>query len=610
MKFSQLFGLLSLSGATVLAQLAPTAIVSPPAPAGSRQSPSAKLPILAAGVVAPDFVMRDINDQEVRLSDFKGKVVILDFWATWCGPCIASFPHTSAIATKYAEQGVVVLAAGTSDTIAAFKTWIPKNQPKYAAIRFAFDLNERNSATFDQRASQKLYHVEGIPTQFVIGRDGKIAGVIVGNEGDGDARTEFALAVAGVKVDDAIVAKGRGQVANAEAAAKANAAAALAEMQKTRQPFSESFGVLNAGDPVPEAEVAQLDGTIVKLSSLTQGKVSVLGFWGGGNGPGPQMVKEWNAWASAYPDVLFLGIGLFVATEDTAKWVRDAAGPLNFKMVADLAGTMPRPTKERDQMSEDDMRAFAMAQRDHFKKTLPNKLARTMPPNPALVVIDAEGKLIGMTAGFGPHQHEAVGNMLLRAGVKLAAADMPSKVWTREETKPAPDPKVEMLKVGAMAPDFSTEDLAGKEVKISTFKGKVVILDFWATWCGPCMAAMPHTQEIAAKYKDQGVVVLGSCTSDTRLKFEAWVKANQENYPDILWSHDRFERLPIRASHRLYGVQGIPTQFIIDRDGKVVDIVVGYQKGEAILDAALAKAGIKVDPALVEKGASDLRKRG
>jgi hypothetical protein len=114
---------------------------------------------------------------------------------------------------------------------------------------------------------------------------------------------------------------------------------------------------------------------------------------------------------------------------------------------------------------------------------------------------------------------------------------------------------------------------------------------------------------VAAKYKDQGVVVLGSCTSDARAQFERWVKANQEKYPDIVWSHDKEERGPKRASYNLYGVSGIPTQFIINREGRIVDIVIGYMQGEAILDAALAKAGINVDPALVEKGAADLKRR-
>jgi thiol-disulfide isomerase/thioredoxin len=166
-----------------------------------------------------------------------------------------------------------------------------------------------------------------------------------------------------------------------------------------------------------------------------------------------------------------------------------------------------------------------------------------------------------------------------------------------------------MLKIGATAPDFTSQTLDRKDVKLSDYRGQVVILDFWATWCGPCMAAMPHTQEVAAQYKDQGVVVLGSCTRDSRAKFEQWVRVNQGKYPDIVWTHDSAERTPERASAKLYGVGGIPTQFIIDREGKVVDIVVGYLKGEVILDAALAKAGVKVDPAIIEKGAADLKKR-
>jgi thiol-disulfide isomerase/thioredoxin len=187
---------------------------------------------------------------------------------------------------------------------------------------------------------------------------------------------------------------------------------------------------------------------------------------------------------------------------------------------------------------------------------------------------------------------------------------MPAKVYTAGETKEAPpEPQVQTLKVGTMAPDFTTQDLAGQDVKLSDFKGQVVILDFWATWCGPCMAAMPHTQEVAAHYKDQGVVVLGSCTSDTRAKFETWVKDNQAKYPDILWSHDKAERGADRASRKLYGVSGIPTQFIIDRDGKVVDIVVGYMKGEVLLDDALRKAGVTVAPEIAEQAAANRKKR-
>ncbi len=166
-----------------------------------------------------------------------------------------------------------------------------------------------------------------------------------------------------------------------------------------------------------------------------------------------------------------------------------------------------------------------------------------------------------------------------------------------------------MLAVGAAAPDFTTTGLHGKRVKISDYRGKVVILDFWATWCGPCIASMPHTQEVAAHYKDQGVVVLGSCTSDTRDKFDAWVKANQEKYPDFIFAHDALERADDRASRKLYGVSGIPTQFIIGRDGKIAAIQIGYLKGEVMLDAALAKAGINVAPEILVQAVEDQNKR-
>ncbi|MEY4087918.1 MAG: hypothetical protein RJB55_189, partial [Verrucomicrobiota bacterium] len=71
------------------------------------------------------------------------------------------------------------------------------------------------------------------------------------------------------------------------------------------------------------------------------------------------------------------------------------------------------------------------------------------------------------------------------------------------ETSPPP---AAPLGAGVVAPDFATQDPAGKTIRLSDFRGKVVVLDFWAPWCGPCIAAMPHTQEVAAQYKDQGVV--------------------------------------------------------------------------------------------------------
>jgi len=85
--------------------------------------------------------------------------------------------------------------------------------------------------------------------------------------------------------------------------------------------------------------------------------------------------------------------------------------------------------------------------------------------------------------------------------------------------------------------------------------------------------------------------------------------ANREKYSHFVFAHDPLEKSDDRASRKLYGVNGIPTQFIIGRDGKLAAIQIGYLKGEVMLDAALAKAGIKVNPAILVQAVEDQKKR-
>jgi thiol-disulfide isomerase/thioredoxin len=148
----------------------------------------------------------------------------------------------------------------------------------------------------------------------------------------------------------------------------------------------------------------------------------------------------------------------------------------------------------------------------------------------------------------------------------------------------APEAPALKVKVGDAAPDFALKDLAGAEVTLASLKGKVVLLDFWATWCGPCKAAMPAIQKIADDYKDKGVVVLGINTwensPDAAKKYMADKKFT---YPCLLAGDPLAEA---------YGVPGIPTLVVIGKDGAVALIEVGMGGDaplRAAIDAALAK---------------------
>ena len=149
--------------------------------------------LLADGVQAPDFTANDKDGHPVKLSDYKGKTVVLDFWATWCGPCQMSLPHTTKVAKQYAGKGVTVLAVNVWDKPDAFEAWLPKH-PEYSALTFAIDPTKVDA----KGIATGLYGVSGIPTQYVIGKDGRIVKSIVGYD-EGSTALEDALKTAEAK---------------------------------------------------------------------------------------------------------------------------------------------------------------------------------------------------------------------------------------------------------------------------------------------------------------------------------------------------------------------------------------------------------------------------
>ncbi|HVT81516.1 MAG TPA: TlpA disulfide reductase family protein, partial [Phycisphaerae bacterium] len=132
----------------------------------------------------------------------------------------------------------------------------------------------------------------------------------------------------------------------------------------------------------------------------------------------------------------------------------------------------------------------------------------------------------------------------------------------------------------------------GKPIKLSDFKGKVVILDFWATWCGPCKVSMPGLQKIYDQVRDQGVVVLSLNVWDEKDPFDAWIKANSGTTYNFTFAFDVAGRGAESIATSKFNVSGIPTMYIINRDGKVAKTLMG-SGNEANIVKALGEIGIK-----------------
>ncbi len=135
---------------------------------------------------------------------------------------------------------------------------------------------------------------------------------------------------------------------------------------------------------------------------------------------------------------------------------------------------------------------------------------------------------------------------------------------------------------GRQAADFSLKTVDRAPVHLADLRGKIVLLDFWATWCPPCRHELPTIEALSRKYKDRNVVVFG--VNDEEVQTAK--RFLDKNHPDLATLHDAQGKV-----HRLYGCYSIPTVLIIDAAGKVVAHFVG-ERPESDLVAALKQAGM------------------
>jgi peroxiredoxin/outer membrane lipoprotein-sorting protein len=122
------------------------------------------------------------------------------------------------------------------------------------------------------------------------------------------------------------------------------------------------------------------------------------------------------------------------------------------------------------------------------------------------------------------------------------------------------------------APDFSLPDLAGETVKLSDLRGKVVVMDFWATWCGPCRVSLPYIQKLHDDLKGQGVVVLGIDLGEDAKTVLGFAEKNKMTFRVLLDEEDKISSL--------YRVSAIPHTVVVDQKGQVVKVHTGFVAGQ------------------------------
>jgi peroxiredoxin len=175
----------------------------------------------------------------------------------------------------------------------------------------------------------------------------------------------------------------------------------------------------------------------------------------------------------------------------------------------------------------------------------------------------------------GFHMHRTLRSLSLAPGAAIVAAVM--LVAVADSAARAAEP--------APAPDFTLPAMDGSELRLSELKGQVVMVNFWATWCGPCRQEMPLLQQLQAKYEPLGFTLVGINVEPDSAGARAWLRNSPVTFPILF---DRQNQVAER-----FGVQGMPSSVFIDRAGKVRHVHRGYQPGDESKYADMVRSLVK-----------------
>lgn len=227
-------------------------------------------------------------------------------------------------------------------------------------------------------------------------------------------------------------------------------------------------------------------------------------------------------------------------------------------------GAMQDEFKKRVEANEDEekVQSDIMPKYEAANKELDDVAKNFIKAHPAS---DVSGYLLAQVPADERDQYKA----LLSDAVKNGpTAQLLKTIEKREAAEKTREEAAKKSQPGCDAPDFTLPTIDGKQLTLSSLKGKIVVLDFWGSWCGWCIKGMPQMKVYYDKYKAKGLEILGVDCNDTVDKWKAAVEKHA-----LPWLHVRNDGdTDVTA---LYGISGFPTKIVIGKDGKVLKVVVG-----------------------------------
>ncbi len=488
------------------------------------------------GTMAYVFAVKDKEGRDLSLADYRGKYVILDFWATWCAPCRKSMPHMVGLYNKYKDSGLTIIAVGDDDKNTA--GWLAAIE-KDGTGMFRHTLRGSREDLYrkglpNPRDLDEQYGVQALPTQFLIDPDGRIIGRFSG----GNIEQEL---------DDK-----------------------LAKALETRAPLTLETHT----PPIPGAQQALTPPALLFIGTTDtsyNGKTVVLYNKATGDHDSALVKDGKFSFSLAYK-----GPGRYMFYSKLE--LQQKGGYAPFGVVVTKPGTI---------FMKADMKSFANTvvlnspENDLYLEYIKGRKALNSEDSSS---INPEIRRLGAFIGSHPDAFAAI--YLLNTMMPLLSENEAKEYYSTlgpayKTTSYGENISKGIIAkgvtaIGKPAPDFELPDTSGKLVKLSDFRGQYVLLDFWASWCVPCRKENPNVLKAYKSFHDKGFTVVG-VSLDQPGKKSAWLEAIHQD--GLTWPQLSDLKFWNSAAAKLYGIEAIPQNFLLDRKGIIVAVNI---KGERL----------------------------
>jgi peroxiredoxin len=508
------------------------------------------------GQQAPDFIQPDTLGKPVQLSLFRGNYVLVDFWASWCAPCRAENPNVVKAWNAYRQKGFKIISVSIDSDNARVK-WLKAIHDDGMPWIHVSDLKGWKNA------AAQTYGIKAVPSNFLIDPQGKI----VGKNLRGEALQAKLAAIYGSTVAvDSLALQQLQQQEKEQRTVYAGQVNRLLQQYDSLAKLDSNRARYQLLQGKYKDQFRRIDEQRDSLSEIVLRKVYADFVREHPQRPvALRALRQYSfskAADGAYMDSLFHLLpgnvqqseeGQQVAIRIGYAQLQEAAEPYRLQ-VKQLMPQFNALLQAKDEEGLKQIRQQIGGIEATMREQVFGAYVRQHPQSPAALYAleQSAGNIINAEKTGPLFASLPVTVQQSAAGKKMAAA-------------------IELARqsgIGSLAPDITQKDTAGKMVHLSDFRGKYVLLDFWASWCGPCRAENPALVNAYAQFRSKGFEILSVSLDQPGAK-DKWLKAIHDDHLEK-WTHVSELNYFDNTAAKAYGIHAIPQNYLVDPSGKIV----------------------------------------